>query len=295
VRHDPDDNWIKDASPEEQRECVTAWFHQNYEDPVHRLPLDNEDETGYAWIYGGPYDAREEIQERFEGVVPDEVLEGAIENIEFEGTWWVSRADIDEADQEAAAELLFLDAVRSNDRPVETLATALRDVDQLVREHDDDYLRQLALVGVVAALEAFLLDFFVSRVLENEGLLRRFVETDREFGKRKLELREVFQRIEDLKDEAGRYLADVVWHRLAHVVPLYTRTFQIQFPQQQLNVIGPAITKRHDIVHRGGKAKDGIRTTVSLKEIEDVIEAVRALSNSVRETIDSDPPEDSPF
>ena len=78
-------------------------------------------------------------------------------------------------------------------------------------------------------------------------------------------------------------------------MPIYARTFQIRFPRQHLNAIEPAIKKRHDIVHRGGKAKDGAPTTVSLKEIGEVIEAVRSLSDNIREAIDNDPQEGSPF
>lgn len=287
-------NRLRDAGPSVQREHVVDWFHQNYEDPANSLPLDDEHETGFAWIYGGPHDAREVIQEEFDGVVPEEVLEDAIGEIEAEGTWWVSRAEQEEADREASAEAQFLDAVRSNNRPLETLTRALRDVDRLVQAHDDAYVRQLTLVGVVAALEAFFLDFFVSRVMADEKLLRHFVETDRDFGTRKFELRELFQRSENIQKEVTAYLADAVWHRLEHVVNAYRRTFGVQFPKEHLDTIGPAIHKRHDIVHRGGKAKDGTLTTVSKDEIAAITNAARALGNSIQQAID-DKDGGSPF
>ena len=41
---------------------VTDWFFSNFEDPVHHTPWD---EGGYVYIWGGPYDAREEIEAAF--------------------------------------------------------------------------------------------------------------------------------------------------------------------------------------------------------------------------------------
>ncbi len=60
---------------------LVAWFHKNFEDP-QELPYDKE--LGYLWLYGGPFDASDVLQENF----PDEdydIIEIAVEIIEAGG------------------------------------------------------------------------------------------------------------------------------------------------------------------------------------------------------------------
>ena len=46
------------ASKARKRELMIEWFNQNFEDPAERTPYESA-EGGYQWIWGGPYDARE--------------------------------------------------------------------------------------------------------------------------------------------------------------------------------------------------------------------------------------------
>src|SRR6516164_4356205 len=46
---------------------MVDWFFANFEDPAESTPYDG----GYVYIWGGPYDAREELNEAF-GVVATE-------------------------------------------------------------------------------------------------------------------------------------------------------------------------------------------------------------------------------
>ncbi len=57
-----------------QTQKVVDWFLENYDDPVNHCPYDEGD---YVWIYGGPYDAREEIEAHFPDM-PDEIKEQAV-------------------------------------------------------------------------------------------------------------------------------------------------------------------------------------------------------------------------
>lgn len=44
--------------------AMVEWFHMNFEDPAHNTPYESA-EGGYQWIWGGPYDAEEELQDAF--------------------------------------------------------------------------------------------------------------------------------------------------------------------------------------------------------------------------------------
>ena len=81
------DDQMKALSPEKQQEYIVAWFHSQFWDPAQETPY-NGREGGYLYIYGGPYDAREEIEDKFGGLVDDKIIEIAVDEIEVDGTEW---------------------------------------------------------------------------------------------------------------------------------------------------------------------------------------------------------------
>jgi hypothetical protein len=70
---------------DEQVELMIDWFSNNYMDPVHRLPY-NSREGGYQWVFGGPIEASEALQDEFSSLIELSVIERAVEEIESDGT-----------------------------------------------------------------------------------------------------------------------------------------------------------------------------------------------------------------
>lgn len=67
------------------------WFLENYEDPANSTPYDGG-EGGYQYIWGGPYDASEEISANFPDAEEDEI-ETAVDEVQVEGTYEWAPAD----------------------------------------------------------------------------------------------------------------------------------------------------------------------------------------------------------
>jgi hypothetical protein len=65
---------LRNAEREIQVEAMREWFLQNFEDPAENTPYDSG-EGGYQFIWGGPYNAQEQLSEEFGGIVPDDVIE----------------------------------------------------------------------------------------------------------------------------------------------------------------------------------------------------------------------------
>jgi hypothetical protein len=85
---------------EPKREAMLEWFSDNYEDPVERTPYESA-EGGYQYIYGGPYDAREVVEEMFSGLASDKLIEEVIEQIEADGqTEWTRAPSADDYDED---------------------------------------------------------------------------------------------------------------------------------------------------------------------------------------------------
>jgi len=60
------------------------WFHHYYEDPANETPY-NSREGGYLYIKGGPYNAEEELRDDFEGIVSEEAILAAVDEIQSDG------------------------------------------------------------------------------------------------------------------------------------------------------------------------------------------------------------------
>lgn len=73
-------------SKDQKREVMIEWFHANYEDPAQRTPYESA-EGGYQWIWGGPYDAEEEIRETFERIAPKALIAEVLEEVQSDGMY----------------------------------------------------------------------------------------------------------------------------------------------------------------------------------------------------------------
>lgn len=98
---------LKRLSKARQREYLLAWFGDQYEDPANETPYDSS-EGGYQFIWGGPYDAREELYEEFGHLVSEELIEDVVSEVESDGlTEWApgrSHPDHERAREEHEAE-----------------------------------------------------------------------------------------------------------------------------------------------------------------------------------------------
>jgi hypothetical protein len=74
---------LKRAGRERQKEYMRHWFHRNFEDPVHETPYSSQ-EGGYLFIWGGPYDAREQLYDEFGSLVLEDRIEELADEIEGE-------------------------------------------------------------------------------------------------------------------------------------------------------------------------------------------------------------------
>ena len=128
TRDDPETGVTQDELSKldrrEQLKHLLHWFHRNFEDPANETPHDSEE--GYQFIWGGPYDAAEELNEEFEGVVPDDVLEEAIANVQRAGHWeWAPGPD--HPDHARAAAEWAAQQGTEDERELENLARILEE------------------------------------------------------------------------------------------------------------------------------------------------------------------------
>lgn len=134
---------------------------------------------------------------------------------------------------------------------------------------------------VVTAVEAYLSSTFIELSLDADEYMRKLVETDPEFAKRKFTIQEIFTKRETLRDDLRSYLKDLIFHDIAKVNLMYKSVFGIDFGD--VKWLYEAVMLRHDCVHRAGYDKDGNEAPLTIGSIQELIDRCRALVKMVEE------------
>lgn len=265
---------LKRADPEFQKEVMKQWFLSNFENPVENTPYDE----GYVYIWGGPYDAAEELEDEFGEIVESKLIEDCAVELEEQESCQDWAAIPHESDYDES----LLEVIGQNQDFFQTFLGSISNIKSLLDLDLGELLNQnlyrLLFVNVISTLETYLADAFLNTVLPNDTLLRNFVEKNPDFHKRSLTLDRIFARMDALRDEVKGYLLDIRYHNLAKVGEMYKAALEVEFLPTSGGLFR-AIDQRHDFVHRNGKTKDG---KVRALKKEDVVALVNEVESFVK-------------
>ncbi len=210
-----------------QIEAMRSWFFVNYEDPVESCPYDSA-EGGYQYIYGGPYDAEEQLQEEFGGLVDEDTIEElASELNRITHVWGGKSYDVELMDDLLSPSIA--DLFRHQEAFRESTVNIGRLLEAKVEAADYQCWLRLLYVNVVTALETYLAEKLTSSVLGDDALLKKFVETTPKFQEETFPLSDLFTTYDGIKQRVKEYLLDEVWHRLDKVAPCSRRLSESSF------------------------------------------------------------------
>lgn len=276
---------LQHADRETQLAEMRRWFHANYEDPVENTPYESA-EGGYQYIWGGPYDAREQLENEFSGVVPDELIDELATELDDITPVWTRNPDkLDSSEQ--FDDYLYRQIAESS-KPIAAFTESMLNVKRLletkIEAADWQCFLRLLYVNVITALETYLSDIFISSVNADRALFRKLVETAPEFQSQKIPLSAVFQASEQIDQRVKTYLSELVWHRLDRVKPMFRDVLGVDFPADMKELF-KAIVIRHDLVHRNGKTTDGKEHLLDI----DAIKALIAMAEQFVTYVESQP------
>jgi len=276
MHHNYDPETLRSTAREQQLETMEAWFRTRYEDPAEHMPYESR-EGGYLWIWGGPYDAEDELRSEFEGTVPEDVIEELASTLSDECPEWAPIERLGDYDEG------LYEAVSSNALARQTLNEALVPIRALLEVAVPSELelayRRLLFANAIAAMETYLSDTIINRVFADRALLQKYLDSDPKFKEHKISYKDVLREAQRVEDEARKELLDVVWHNVGKVKPMYANVLGVDLGN--MDVIGAAIQTRHDIVHRNGRRKDGTMIDVSPADIEGLLQDITMLSGRV--------------
>ncbi|HOZ06214.1 MAG TPA: PIN domain-containing protein [Arenimonas sp.] len=87
---------FKTLSKAAQKAEILQWFHSNYADPVEDCPFESR-EGGYQFIWGGPFDAREEVESEYGGIASDRLIDEIVNELNDICPEWSAYPEPDDA------------------------------------------------------------------------------------------------------------------------------------------------------------------------------------------------------
>lgn len=270
---------LKRAGRETKKKAMDIWFRQNYSDPVDVCPYESA-EGGYQFIWGGPYEPMDELSTEFSDLVPQDLIEEVAQELDDQAVEWSGNPD----PGDDFPPLRLMEAIRDNSDPYSTIKMWLGNIHELLQQKVPIHLReqydQLLFVNAITAFETFLSDTFTNAVVKDPAVLRKFIETNPEFKQDKFSLSEVYGVMETIESRVRANLADMLWHNIAKVMPMYKSTLNCRFPRDISGIAG-AIDRRHNIVHRGGKTKDGQIVQVSKGDVSALLKQIESFAGAI--------------
>jgi hypothetical protein len=271
--------YLSESDRETQIEAMRAWFFENYQDPVKECPYDGR-EGGFQFIHGGPYSAELELHSMFDRLVPDDVINELISELDEECLEWSGVPNLEDYYEEFE----FHPGHRA--RLIETY----ENIDRMLTLDTDEGLKQqllsMAFVHAITHMEAFLSESFIWAIERDEEKFRTFVEKNKDFQDEKVPMSEIFQVHEELQKKVRSYLVDLLWHNLPKVKRLYQIALGMELPIPR--TLYAATLKRHDLVHRAGKTKDGDQVLITVEDVSTLINDVLGLALFIEQNTELD-------
>lgn len=276
---DPNDHWLRSAEEVQQLIAMRAWFHARYCDPAYETPY-NGREGGYLFVDGGPYNPATELHGRFSGIVDDKLIERVVDEMVDEvGDQWAPIKREPPDDYDARFDLELVDA----DEPLRRVRKRLADCSQVLDLQGGAeavaLARRLVFSAVIGVLESFLWELSQHWIEASDDALRGCVTKLPAIRDEQIKLGDVFERHENIRVYVKGHLQKTVWHRWDKVGAIYRSGLGITLPS--VKVFDDALVKRHDIVHRSGRTKDGEEVDVTHTEIDDLSRAVERFAEEV--------------
>lgn len=254
-----DTEWLKKASPEEQKEALFQWFTNQYEDPVESLPYYSS-EGGYIPIHGALVDPFDEFW-AFGDIVSDEVIEEVAQELfDIAGDMW---SPIPSQDED------FFEYDR-NISPLEAFEKRINDSEMLIgilsSDNKNHFLLQMSVFSLFfTAFETYLWEVTKYNIKHYPEILKNLILNNRKDDiKNKAFL--LFQRfykgeVSDILAELEKTIhrkldSEIIWHNSDNLDYVFKQGFGLNRLPNYTD-IKDLLRTRNNIIHRFGMNIEG--------------------------------------
>jgi hypothetical protein len=276
-----------------QIEVMRDWFFENYEDPANACPHESR-EGGYHYIYGGPYDASEELQAMFESYVKLDYIQELVDDLQGECFEWSGNSNnIDWYDSD------LYNAVISSGNPFHKFLENIDKIKSLAKgEHHNkqkEHLLGILYTNVITVLETLYVELFINSIEKNESYIPDYIQKSKNDFKINKEIAVLLFRGESIEiiregliKSIKEHLISANWHNTDQVVKRYKTTFGIDAQNNwPIGEIEDATLTRNHLIHRGGKDKNSNPVVITEQDLEKLLGHAMALGTKLFEALDS--------
>jgi hypothetical protein len=276
---DPSESDFAGADKKTQKDLMRRWFLARYCDPAEETPY----EDGYIWVWGGPYDPREQLSDRFSGIAIDKAIDELAAELYLDvGAEWAPISDV----EQTYYERLALELDKPEDPLSKVRSRLAQTLSVLDLQGDAEAMAQVPRMvfgATISALEAYLWETVAYWVQNDREVVRGIVSKMPDLKDKPIKLGQVFDQYDAIETSVMLYLQNLVWHRWDKVAQLFRFGFDIKTPS--FRPFEDALIKRHDIVHRSGHDKEGNLVTVSVEDARALAMAVEAFAKEIYDLI----------
>ncbi len=180
-----------------------------------------------------------------------------------------------------------LDWYHFNNTPISIFNSQTTSVKELIKgKFQEDTMFSILVMSyahVVASLESYLASTFINNVTNDPELIKKLVESDPEFGKRKFTLKEMYIQHSSINRTVTSYLQTLIFHRIEKVKPMFIDVFEFEFGDVEWLI--KAVSIRHDCVHRAGLSKKGQKISLTTEDVIQLIEKSSSLVQKIERHI----------
>ena len=268
---------------EQEIEEMRAWFFENFQDPAYCCPYDGR-EGGYQFIYGGPYDAQDELCRKFGDTHSEQAIEQLAEDLEHECSDW---SGIDDGEDDWYYNEVVQSVIMPSDQHFDLIFSinSCRDSIKSVPKQSEEFFLRLLFSHCITILETFLSEYAACKILNHEDTMKSFVSKYKDFKAQQFPLSDIFQKHEQIFEIVRKTLADIIWHNLPKVKNIYEFTFGIKI-EKNIEALQKAILLRHDIIHRNGKDKNGQKVTIEKGDVENLLNEIEEIAGEINKKIE---------
>lgn len=214
------------------------------------------------------------------GLVDENLIEAQEESFD---EWAYYKNLFDQVKEEIKEDRKYIDLFNESMASVEGVIETVNGL----FEKDKKVMYPMLYVNLIASMEAYLADTFIKSVLENEEYKRKFIETFKDFRKQQIPLRAIYEKMDGIDEFISNTLRDVVYHNLGKVRKMYKDTLDVDLGN--IEKLAKAISKRHDIVHRNCKDKEGNNVRINKEDVEELYKQVTEFVEKIDVQIHPEP------
>lgn len=139
----------------------------------------------------------------------------------------------------------------------------------------------------VTAMEAYLSGTLIEKVKQNEKYLLNAAQKIEDIKDEKMTLYEVVKNPDQAQKRILEKLYEFMYHNLPKIKCIYETVFEIKI-DCSLKDLMTIVRRRHDIVHRNGKNKDGVEIVLSAATVEQDIDVISSFVKKINDLINLD-------